>query len=129
MGALDAVAARVAGGATVEFRPSGSSMVPLIRSRQPVIVAPVDPTLLTVGDIVLARVAGTVYLHLVSALDPARRRVQISNNRGRVNGWTSHDRVFGICVRVDGTARPGAASRASKAVADQVRPSEGEDRR
>ncbi|MFF2629483.1 S26 family signal peptidase [Kitasatospora griseola] len=129
MGALDGVAARVAGGATVEFRPSGSSMVPLIRSRQPVIVAPVDPALLTVGDIVLARVAGTVYLHLVSALDPARRRVQISNNRGRVNGWTSHDRVFGICVCVDGTARPGAASRTSKAATDQVRPNEGESRR
>ncbi|MFF0296788.1 S26 family signal peptidase [Kitasatospora sp. NPDC004614] len=111
MGALDGVAARVADGATVEFRPSGSSMVPLIRSRQSVLVAPVDPTLLKVGDIVLARVAGTVYLHLVSALGPARRRVQISNNRGRVNGWTGHDRVFGICVSVDGVARPGASSR------------------
>ncbi|MEV7774618.1 S26 family signal peptidase [Kitasatospora sp. NPDC086791] len=111
MGALDAVAARVAGGATVEFRPSGSSMVPLIRSRQPVRVAPVDPARLAPGDIVLARVAGTVYLHLVSAVDPARRRVQISNNRGRVNGWTGHDRVFGICVAVDGTPRPGAADK------------------
>ncbi|MGW6916986.1 S26 family signal peptidase [Kitasatospora sp. NPDC054939] len=98
MGALDAVAARVAGGATVEFRPSGSSMVPLIRSRQSVVVAPVDPAKLMVGDIVLARVAGTVYLHLVSSVDPVRRRVQISNNRGRVNGWTGHDRVFGICL-------------------------------
>ncbi|MFD8783935.1 S26 family signal peptidase [Kitasatospora sp. NPDC059599] len=111
MGALDAVAARVAGGATVEFRPSGSSMVPLIRSRQPVRVAPVDPARLEPGDIVLARVAGTVYLHLVSAVDPARRRVQISNNRGRVNGWTGHDRVFGICVAVDGTPRPGATDK------------------
>lgn len=96
MGALDAVAGRVAGGAIVTFRPSGSSMVPLIRSRQQVVVAPVDPSKLVVGDIVLARVAGTVYLHLVPSVDPARKRVQISNNRGRVNGWTSHDRVFGI---------------------------------
>ncbi|MFB6720448.1 hypothetical protein ACFCV3_09825 [Kribbella sp. NPDC056345] len=111
MGALDAVAGRVAGGATVAFRPSGSSMVPLIRSRQEVVVAPVDPTELAVGDIVLARVAGTVYLHLVSAVDPSRDRVQISNNRGRVNGWTSHDRVFGICLSVDGVARSGAASK------------------
>ncbi|MFE6503699.1 S26 family signal peptidase [Kitasatospora sp. NPDC057738] len=111
MGALDGVAARVAGGATVEFRPSGSSMVPLIRSRQLVAVAPVDPSKLELGDIVLARVAGTVYLHLVSALDPARRRVQISNNRGRVNGWTGHDRVFGICVAVEGAPRAGAADK------------------
>lgn len=106
---MDALAARVAGGATVEFRPTGSSMVPLIRSRAQVTVAPVDPRRLEVGDIVLARVAGRVYLHLVSALDPARGRVQISNNRGRINGWTGHDRVYGICLTVDGVPRAGAA--------------------
>src|SRR5947209_14155684 len=106
MGVLDAIAARVAAGATVEFRPSGSSMVPLIRSRQLVTVAPVDPTQVEVGDIVLARVAGTVYLHLVSAVDSSTGRVQISNNRGRVNGWTNHARVYGICTAVDGSRRP-----------------------
>lgn len=106
MGRMDAIASRVADGARVEFRPTGSSMVPLVRSRELVIVAPVDPARLEVGDIVLARVAGTVYLHLVSALDPARSRVQISNNRGRVNGWTSHDRVYGICLAVEGIERP-----------------------
>ncbi|MGW7057275.1 S26 family signal peptidase [Streptomyces sp. NPDC054904] len=111
MGALGAMAGRVAGGATVEFRPSGSSMVPLIRSRQRVTVAPVDPAKSEVGDIVLARVAGTVYLHLVSGLDRARGRVRISNNRGRVNGWTGHDRVFGICLAIDGVPRPGAADK------------------
>ncbi|NUR64902.1 MAG: S26 family signal peptidase, partial [Streptomyces sp.] len=63
------------------------------------------------GDIVLARVAGTVYLHLVSSVDLARKRVQISNNRGRVNGWTSHDRVFGICVAVDGVTRSGVGGK------------------
>ncbi len=107
MGALDAVAGRVADGATVTFRPSGSSMVPLIRSRQQVVVAPADPSKLEVGDIVLARVAGTVYLHLVSSVDPVRKRVQISSNRGRINGWTGHDRVLGICVAVDGVTRSG----------------------
>jgi hypothetical protein len=104
---LDAAALRVAAGETVELRPSGSSMVPLIRSRQLVMIAPVDPTKLEAGDIVLVRVAGTVYLHLVSAIDHAAKRVQISNNRGRINGWTSHDRVFGICVAVDDVPRPG----------------------
>ncbi|MEU5876886.1 hypothetical protein [Spirillospora sp. NPDC047279] len=106
MGKMDAVAARVAGGATVRFRPTGSSMVPLIHSRDVVDVAPVDAAKVEVGDIVLAKVAGTVYLHLVSAVDAARGRVQISNNRGRVNGWTSRDRVYGICVAVDDTPRP-----------------------
>jgi hypothetical protein len=103
---LDLMATRVAAGSTVEFRPTGSSMVPLIRSRQLVTVAPVDPAKVQVGDIVLARVAGTVYVHLVSAVDTASGRVQISNNRGRVNGWTTHARVFGICTAVDGVPRP-----------------------
>lgn len=111
MGVLDAVAGRVAAGATVDFRPSGSSMVPLIRSRQLVTVAPVDPASVEVGDIVLSRVAGSVYLHLVSAVDPSRKRVQISNNRGRVNGWTSHARVYGICTAVDGVPRPGIGAK------------------
>jgi hypothetical protein len=103
---MDAIAARVAGGETVEFRPTGNSMVPLIQSRQNVRVEPVDATKVEVGDIVLVRVAGTTYLHLVSALDHERARVQISNNRGRVNGWTGHARVYGICTVVNDIARP-----------------------
>src|SRR6185436_17418232 len=106
MGVLDVIATRVAGGATVVFRPTGSSMIPLIRSRQLVTVAPVDPARVEVGDIVLAKVAGTTYLHLVSAVNAAAGRVQISNNRGRVNGWTTHARVYGICTAVDGAPRP-----------------------
>lgn len=100
---LDAVAARVARGEEVQFRPTGSSMVPLIRSRQLVTVAPVDAAKLDVDDIVLVRVAGTVYLHRVTAI--AGQRVQIGNNRGRINGWTTRDRVFGLCTDVDGVPR------------------------
>lgn len=106
MGVLDAIAVRLAAGTTVAFRPTGSSMVPLIRSRQLVTVAPVDPAKVEVGDIVLAKVSGTVYLHLVSAVDANAGRVQISNKRGRINGWTNHAKVFGICTTVDGVRRP-----------------------
>ncbi|MFD9354501.1 S26 family signal peptidase [Streptomyces sp. NPDC060031] len=122
MGMLDAQAERLGRGETVEFRPTGTSMAPLVNSRQRVRVAPADPALLEPGDIVLARVAGTVYLHLVSAVDRPRRRVQISNNRGHVNGWTGHDRVFGICVAVDDTPRPGAAAKLRTAEADSPGP-------
>ncbi|MEW2582188.1 GNAT family N-acetyltransferase [Streptomyces virginiae] len=111
MGMLEAQADRVGRGETVEFRPTGGSMTPLVHSRQKVRVAPADPALVEVGDIVLARVAGTVHLHLVSAVDAPRRRVQISNNHGRVNGWTGHDRVLGICVAVEDVPRPGAAAK------------------
>jgi hypothetical protein len=115
MGALDSHAVRVAEGRTVDFRPSGSSMVPLIRSRQRVTVAPVDPIRVEVGDIVLVRVAGTTYLHLVSAVDAQAGRVQISNNRGRINGWTSYARVYGICIAVDGVPRPRTADKVRRA--------------
>jgi hypothetical protein len=112
---MNAHAVRIAEGRVVEFRPSGSSMVPLIRSRQLVTVAPVDPTTVEVGDIVLARVAGSTYLHLVSAVNTDAGRVQISNNRGRVNGWTSYARIFGICTAVEGVPRPRTADKVHRA--------------
>ncbi|WP_285634735.1 hypothetical protein [Lentzea sp. NBRC 102530] len=112
MGMMDAVAARVAQGERVQFRPTGSSMVPLIVSRQLVTVAPVDTAKLEVDDIVLVRVAGTVYLHRVTAI--AGQRVQIGNNRGGINGWTSRDRVFGLCVEVDGVPRKDIAGKVLK---------------
>ncbi|MFD8491757.1 hypothetical protein [Amycolatopsis sp. NPDC059657] len=103
MGVLDTAAARLAAGETVRIRPSGSSMVPLIHSRQLVTIAPVDPAKVEVGDIVLARVSGTVYLHLVTAING--KRVQIGNNRGGINGWTGAERVFGLCTEVEGVPR------------------------
>jgi hypothetical protein len=111
MGMLEAIAMRVAAGATVEFRPTGNSMVPLIASRSLVTVAPVDAAKVEVGDIVLAKVAGTVYLHLVSAVNHNAGRVQISNNRGRVNGWTNHSRVYGICTAIEGAGRSRTAAK------------------
>jgi len=36
------------------------------------------------GDVVLVKVKGTVYLHLITALE--KERVQIGNNRGRIIG-------------------------------------------
>ena len=46
---LKQIAERVAGGETVSFRPTGNSMVPLIHSRDEVVVSPVDPTLVEVA--------------------------------------------------------------------------------
>jgi hypothetical protein len=86
-------------------------MVPLIHSRDEVVVAPVSPPLLEAGDIVLCKVAGSIYLHLVKAVDPTRRRAQIGNNRGGINGWTGFDRVYGIVVSVASVARPGAGAK------------------
>ncbi|MER7465895.1 DUF3224 domain-containing protein [Streptomyces sp. NPDC097981] len=59
MGMPGAVADRIGRGETAEFRATGDSAAPLIRSRQRVRVAPVGPALVRPGDIALARVAGT----------------------------------------------------------------------
>jgi hypothetical protein len=86
-------------GHTVSFRPRGHSMTGRIESGQLCTVTPVDPSTLKVGDIVLCRVRGNEYLHLVRAIDGAR--FQIANNRGFINGWIGADAVFGKCIRVE----------------------------
>ena len=86
-------------GETVAFRPRGNSMVGKVESGQLCTVVPVDPALLEVGDIVLCKVNGREYLHLIRAIQGPR--FQIGNNRGRINGWVSAGGVFGRCVRVE----------------------------
>ena len=70
-----------------------------IASGQLCTVVPVDPESLSVGDIVLCKVNGRQYLHLIKAIQGSR--YQIGNNRGRVNGWVSAGAIYGRCVRVE----------------------------
>jgi hypothetical protein len=86
-------------GQTVSFRPKGQSMSGRIESGQLCTVVPVDPATLHVGDIVLCKVGGNEYLHLVKAVDGTR--FQIGNNRGFINGWIGPNAIYGKCVRVD----------------------------
>lgn len=84
----------------VAWKPHGNSMAPRIDSGDQVVVKQVDPKLLKVGDIVYAKVKGSYYLHLLSAIDESQDRYQISNNHGHVNGWVTSDKVYGVCVKV-----------------------------
>jgi hypothetical protein len=86
-------------GETVQFRPHGHSMQGKIASGQLCTVVPVDATAVQVGDIVLCKVNGRQYLHLVKAIQG--HRFQIGNNRGRINGWVSANSIYGRCVRVE----------------------------
>lgn len=65
-------------------------MRPKVESGATVTLEPVTAAEVEVGDVVLCRVAGNVYLHLVTAVQGTDddRRVQIGNMRGRINGWT-----------------------------------------
>ncbi len=86
-------------GETVSFRPRGHSMSGKIEFGQLCTVAPVDAAALRVGDIVLCKVNGREYLHLVKAVQGPR--FQIGNNRGRINGWMTAHAIYGRCVRVE----------------------------
>jgi hypothetical protein len=83
-------------GETVQFRPRGNSMAGKINSGQLCTVAPVNPASLEVGDIVLCKVNGKQYLHLVKAIQGDR--FQIGNNRGHINGWVGHNGIYGKYV-------------------------------
>lgn len=86
-------------GETVKFRPRGNSMTGRIESGQLVTVAPIDPALLRAGDVVLCKVHGAEYLHLVKTILDGR--FQICNNRGRVNGWIGPTGIFGKCISIE----------------------------
>lgn len=91
--------ARLQNGDTVSFRPRGNSMSGKIESGQLCTVEPVDPATIKVGDIVLCKVRGRDYLHLVKAIQGPR--FQIGNNRGHINGWITAGSVFGRCTRIE----------------------------
>ena len=84
-------------GKTVSFRPRGNSMTGRIESGQLCTVSPVS--CIEVNDVVLCKVNGKQFLHLVKAVQGDR--VQIGNNKGHINGWTSLNNVYGKLVKVE----------------------------
>lgn len=102
-------------GRTVTFRPRGNSMRPRIESGDLCTVEPVDQsTPLTAGEIVLCRVRGAHYLHLIKAVNG--ERYLIGNNRGGINGWIGRGSIFGRLANRSlpsipvTSGRPGASS-------------------
>src|SRR5688572_6009293 len=86
-------------GETVAVRPRGNSMQPKVNSGDLVTLQPCDPETVKTGDIVLVRVKGNDYLHLVKAKD--RGRFLIGNNRGGINGWVGPNAIYGIAIKVE----------------------------
>ena len=89
---------KLRGGETVQFRPRGNSMKGKIASGQLVTVEPVTNRQLQKGDIVLCKVNGSQYLHLIKAIQGDR--FQIGNNIRRINGWITINSIYGICTLV-----------------------------
>ena len=99
MGWADGHIARLLRGETVQFRPRGNSMVGKISSGQLCTVEPLRERELAVGDIVLCRVKGNQYLHLIKAIQG--ERLQIGNNRGGINGWITRRQIYGCLIAVE----------------------------
>ena len=70
-----------------------------IESGDLVTVEPIHRRVLKTEDIVLCKVKGSEYLHLIKNIED--NKYQIGNNIGRVNGWIKESAIFGICVKIE----------------------------
>lgn len=84
-------------GKTFETSEKGNSMVPLIKSGQKHILAPIELSEVKVGDIVFCKVRGSYMTHLVSAINDIKG-AQISNNHGHINGWSKQ--IYGKVIEI-----------------------------
>lgn len=91
--------AKLQAGETVTLRPRGHSMAGRVNDGDVVTVAPYGSADPRVDDIVLVKVKGREYLHLVKARQGDR--YLIGNNRGRINGWVGRGAIYGQAVRVE----------------------------
>lgn len=103
MGWCDEALERLKIGQVAKIRPRGSSMSGKVEDNELVTVAPITKPL-KVGDIVLVKVKGTIYLHLIK--DMNNGRYLIGNNRGGSNGWVKADSIYGIAIRIQPASTP-----------------------
>ena len=90
---------KLAKGENATLTPHGSSMKGKVDDGDTVIVAP-GAEKLEVGQIVLVKVSGNVYLHLIKAVQGDR--YQIGNNRGGINGWVGRNAIYGVAIAING---------------------------
>jgi len=90
------IADKLKKGETVSYKAHGNSMTPIIRTGQKVTLKPIKLSEVKKGDTVFCKVKGRFFTHLVTGIK--KDQVQISNNNGHVNGWTSQ--VFGVLIKV-----------------------------
>jgi len=99
---LASVIADLQAGKTVKnYREGGNSMTPLIINGQKQTLVPIaDLSEIKKGDILLCKVRGNHFTHLVKGVRNNKGKLEflIGNNHGHVNGWTKH--VYGKSVDV-----------------------------
>lgn len=86
-------------GQVTKVKPRGHSMTGKVNDGALVTLEPCDPANLQVGDIVLVKVRGNTYLHLIKAVNQGR--FLIGNNKGGINGWVGSNCIYGIATKVE----------------------------
>lgn len=86
-------------GEVVQIKPRGHSMKGKVPDGSLVTVNPCQIENLQVGDVVLVRVKGKDYLHLIKAVNQGR--FLIGNNIGGINGWVGHNCIYGIATKIE----------------------------
>ena len=84
-------------GEEIISKEGGNSMLPLIKSKQPVRIVPCKIEDVKIDDIVFCKVKGRIYTHLVKAVD-INKGCLIGNNKGNINGWTKT--IYGKVVEI-----------------------------
>lgn len=84
-------------GETIISKEPGNSMLPIIKSRQPVELTPTKWEDVEIDDIVYCKVKSHFFTHLVKGKDD-QKGVLIGNNKGGLNGWTKN--VYGKVTKI-----------------------------
>lgn len=97
-------AQRLQDGETCKVTGVGNSMTPILKSHQPVICTPVtESTELSKRDIVMCKVNGHFYLHLIWSIRAAGTTSEmflIGNNHKHPNGWINRKNIFGKVIEI-----------------------------
>jgi hypothetical protein len=96
-------------GETTQIRPRGHSMTGRVNDGALVTLSPCDPDKLQVGDVVLVRVKGSDYLHLIKEVKRGGQhkgleiatQFLIGNNRGGINGWVKAEAIYGRATHIE----------------------------
>lgn len=87
-------------GENATVKPRGHSMEPKVQDGSTVVLAPItDPKTVKKGDVVLCRVKGRDFLHLVHGTRYGSQWL-IGNNKGHVNGWIGAHALFGKAIEI-----------------------------
>ena len=90
-------------GLPVQVRPRGHSMTGRICDGDLVTLTPCQAEELIVGDIVLVRIQGKRFSHIVlyGIISREGERILIGSHQGRVDGWVDRGDIYGIATEVE----------------------------